>query len=231
MPITAPKRMGRIAAETTVPVVNSNTSKSWKYWVSASERKQPDVHADEHDDRQQAAEQALHHALEMNGTRMNQLVAPTSFITSISRRRANMAVRIVLKIRSTATAALMSEAHSTPRLSFCESSWMARMTSVALSTSQHPWLAFVDAAERDDGLHVGVGGLDAERGGEVALAEQPEHGRLVLEQLLDLGEGLLAVDVGEVADLRVLLEGGLDRGLLLVGDLGLEEDRGTRRRP
>ena len=34
----------------------------------------------------------------MNGTRMNQSVAPTSFITSISRRRANIAVRIVFQI-------------------------------------------------------------------------------------------------------------------------------------
>ena len=34
----------------------------------------------------------------MNGTRMNQFVAPTSFITSISRRRANMAMRIVFRI-------------------------------------------------------------------------------------------------------------------------------------
>ena len=34
----------------------------------------------------------------MNGSRMNQLVAPTSFITSISRRRANIAVRIVFQI-------------------------------------------------------------------------------------------------------------------------------------
>ena len=34
----------------------------------------------------------------MNGTRMNQFVAPTSFITSISRRRANIAVRIVFQI-------------------------------------------------------------------------------------------------------------------------------------
>ena len=38
----------------------------------------------------------------MNGMRMNQLVAPTSFITSISRRRANIAVRIVFQISSTA---------------------------------------------------------------------------------------------------------------------------------
>ena len=41
----------------------------------------------------------------MNGTRMNQFVAPTSFITSISRRRANMAVRIVFQINITATRA------------------------------------------------------------------------------------------------------------------------------
>ena len=34
----------------------------------------------------------------MNGMRMNQSVAPTSFITSISRLRANMAVRIVFQI-------------------------------------------------------------------------------------------------------------------------------------
>ena len=37
----------------------------------------------------------------MNGNRMNQLVAPTSFITSISRRRANIAVRIVFQISRT----------------------------------------------------------------------------------------------------------------------------------
>ena len=34
--------------------------------------------------------------------RMNQSVAPTSFITSISRLRANMAVRIVFQISNTA---------------------------------------------------------------------------------------------------------------------------------
>ena len=36
----------------------------------------------------------------MNGTRTNQFDAPTSFITSISRRRANVASRIVLTIRN-----------------------------------------------------------------------------------------------------------------------------------
>ncbi|CAB4871773.1 unannotated protein [freshwater metagenome] len=38
----------------------------------------------------------------MNGMRMNQFVAPTSFITSISLRLANIAVRIVFQIRPTA---------------------------------------------------------------------------------------------------------------------------------
>ena len=37
----------------------------------------------------------------MNGIRMNQSVAPTSFITSISRRRAKIAVRIVFQMSST----------------------------------------------------------------------------------------------------------------------------------
>ena len=36
----------------------------------------------------------------MNGMRTNQFDAPTSFITSISRRRANVASRIVLTIRN-----------------------------------------------------------------------------------------------------------------------------------
>ena len=36
----------------------------------------------------------------MNGTRMNQLVAPTSFMTWISRRRANVASRMVLTMRN-----------------------------------------------------------------------------------------------------------------------------------
>ena len=36
----------------------------------------------------------------MNGTRTNQFDAPTSFITSISRRRAKVARRIVLTMRN-----------------------------------------------------------------------------------------------------------------------------------
>ena len=40
----------------------------------------------------------------MNGPRTNQLVAPTSFITSISRRREKIESRIVFAIRSTEAA-------------------------------------------------------------------------------------------------------------------------------
>ena len=38
----------------------------------------------------------------MNGSRMNQLVAPTSFITETSRRRAKMAMRMVFKMSTAA---------------------------------------------------------------------------------------------------------------------------------
>ena len=45
----------------------------------------------------------------MKGIRMNQLVAPTSFITSISRRRANIAVRIVFQISPMAAISRVTE--------------------------------------------------------------------------------------------------------------------------
>ena len=38
----------------------------------------------------------------MNGRRMNQFVAPTSFITETSRRRAKMAMRMVFKMSTAA---------------------------------------------------------------------------------------------------------------------------------
>ena len=46
----------------------------------------------------------------MNGTRTNQFDAPTSFMTSISRRRANVASRIVFTIRNS------DDASSTPAI-------------------------------------------------------------------------------------------------------------------
>ena len=50
----------------------------------------------------------------MKGTRMNQLVAPTSFMTDTSRRRAKMAMRIVFRISTAAdTISTMAIARNT----------------------------------------------------------------------------------------------------------------------
>ena len=55
----------------------------------------------------------------MNGPRMNQFVAPTSFITSISRRRAKIESRIVLAIRSVeATTSMMTAMRKTSEMTF-----------------------------------------------------------------------------------------------------------------
>ena len=74
----------------------------------------------------------------MNGTRMNQLVAPTNFITSISRRRANMAVRTVFKMSSAEAASSRAPNTVRPwlRKSLMPFSW--RMTSVAAVTWKTP---------------------------------------------------------------------------------------------
>ena len=55
----------------------------------------------------------------MNGPRMNQFVAPTSFITSISRRRAKIERRIVFAIRSVeATTSRMTAIRKTSEMTF-----------------------------------------------------------------------------------------------------------------
>ena len=61
----------------------------------------------------------------MNGTRMNQLVAPTSFITSISRRRANIAIRMVLRMSMPAAPSSTAATTKMPRVSALERSWMS----------------------------------------------------------------------------------------------------------
>ncbi len=48
----------------------------------------------------------------MNGMRMNQSVAPTSFITSISLRRAKIAVRIVFQISRIAASSRNTDSSS-----------------------------------------------------------------------------------------------------------------------
>ena len=59
----------------------------------------------------------------MNGRRMNQLVAPTSFITETSRRRAKMAMRMVLRMRTDAdnrsTTATVRKTHCRTRITDC----------------------------------------------------------------------------------------------------------------
>ncbi len=66
---------------------------------------------------------------------MNQFVAPTSFITSISRRRANIAVRIVFQISTTATTSSTTDATIvTPRTN-PESLLYSRTVSLARPTS------------------------------------------------------------------------------------------------
>ena len=59
----------------------------------------------------------------MNGSRMNQLVAPTSFITDTSRRRAKMAMRMVLRMSTDAdrssTTATARKTHWRIRITLC----------------------------------------------------------------------------------------------------------------
>ncbi len=59
----------------------------------------------------------------MNGSRMNQLVAPTSFITETSRRRAKMAMRMVLRMSTDAdsrsTTATERNTHWRMRITLC----------------------------------------------------------------------------------------------------------------
>ena len=90
----------------------------------------------------------------MNGTRMNQLVAPTSFITDTSRRRAKMAMRMVFRMRTAAeTMSTMAMARQThfETLITVSSLWMVCWGSVTDSTPAVPlkvwttWAASVSA--------------------------------------------------------------------------------------
>jgi hypothetical protein len=61
----------------------------------------------------------------MNGPRTNQFVAPTSFITSISRRRAKIESRIVFAISSVeATKRMITASRKT--ISITRATWMIR---------------------------------------------------------------------------------------------------------
>ena len=77
----------------------------------------------------------------MNGTRMNQLVAPTSFITETSRRRAKMAMRMVFRIRTAAetirTMAMARQTHFETLITV-SSLWMVCCGSVTERTPAVP---------------------------------------------------------------------------------------------
>ena len=74
----------------------------------------------------------------MNGIRMNQFVAPTNFITSISRRRANIAVRMVFQMRPIATASSTSDMMSVTVRTKPESVEMTSNSSSASATASTP---------------------------------------------------------------------------------------------
>ena len=102
----------------------------------------------------------------MNGIRMNQLVAPTSFMTSISWRRAPMAVKTVLRMSSADTPTSTTAAISSAWLTRVEKSSIWRMASVAVATSRTPgwaenWRAssLTLAAERSVGTIRYDGGM------------------------------------------------------------------------
>ena len=90
----------------------------------------------------------------MKGTRMNQLVAPTSFITDTSRRRAKIAMRMELRIRTAAemmrTMAMARQTHF-ETLMTVSSLWMVCWGSVTDRTPDVPlkvrttWAASVSA--------------------------------------------------------------------------------------
>src|SRR6516162_11542569 len=91
---------------------------------------------------------------DMKGTRMNQFVAPTSFMTDTSRRRAKMAMRMVLRMRTAAetmsTTAMERQTHF-EMLMNVSSLWMVCWGSVTALTPGDPlkvrttWAASVSA--------------------------------------------------------------------------------------
>src|SRR6202167_6253608 len=70
----------------------------------------------------------------MNGTRMNQLVAPTSFITDTSRRRAKIANRMVLMMSTEADSNKMTASTTKTNCRIRLTVWMLWMVFVGTAT-------------------------------------------------------------------------------------------------
>src|SRR6202042_3691163 len=92
---------------------------------------------------------------DMKGTRMNQLVAPTSFITETSRLRAKMAMRMVLRIRTAAdtirTMAMARQTHFETLITV-SSLWMVCWGSVTERTPAVPLKVCTTWAASDNAM-------------------------------------------------------------------------------
>ena len=99
MPITTPMRSTRKAMQVASPRGDEELAEEA---VAVVERLvEAECLSDDHrDDREPGADEPCTMPSAMNGMRTNQFDAPTSFITSISRRRANVASRIVFTMRN-----------------------------------------------------------------------------------------------------------------------------------
>ena len=168
--------------------------------------------------RGEATDRARIRPSSMNGMRMNQSVAPTSFITSISRRLANMAVRIVFQISRIA-----ANSRATDRITVYR-------PDEALEPRDHVELlvgeddprhvrqvaeAVAQLAQRVDVRRIGR--HDLVLGRDVRRRQQVQRRRITGEQALRLGDRALRVAVLEVLDLLGQRpQRGLDLGALRI---------------
>ena len=153
----------------------------------------------------------------MNGTRMNQLVAPTSFITSISRRRANIAIRMVLRMSRPAANSRKPATTKMPTVNVLERSWMSRIVFEARMTSFTPARSrkvLASDSTLSASLFTGSTRYD---GRQVLGPHAVDHLGRVGEEPLELLVGRLLVEVLDAGDLGALLEVTADRVDLLGG--------------
>ena len=144
---------------------------------------------------------------------MNQLVAPTSFMTSISRRRANIAMRIVFRISRPAAPSRNTATSSMPTVRLDESCWTRRIVSVADATCFTPGLVsycWLRAVTVSTSLLTGT--TPVRRRQDVG-GNRVDHLGRVGEQPLELLVGGLLVDEGDLLDRRGCSAGRSPRSL------------------
>ena len=153
----------------------------------------------------------------MNGSRMNQLLAPTRRMTSISRRRAKTAVRIALKIRS--TDAVISAIPGDPHPGVERLDRPLGLPGVLRGVFDllDPGLGLIRVTERRHDVGVGAGRLDPEALWQLLGLHRVHQVGLVLEQSLELVVGAFGVEEVDLADLGRLLELAADAVDLIRG--------------